>query len=45
MKTRYTVALYILAGVAVGAAAVQALHAQAKPPAYVIAEKIGRAHV
>jgi uncharacterized protein (DUF1330 family) len=38
MKTRYTVALSILAGVAVGAAAVQALHAQAKPPAYVIAE-------
>jgi uncharacterized protein (DUF1330 family) len=38
MKTRYAVALSILAGVAVGAAAVQALHAQAKPPAYVIAE-------
>jgi uncharacterized protein (DUF1330 family) len=38
MKTRCTVALSILAGVAVGAAAVQALHAQAKPPAYVIAE-------
>jgi uncharacterized protein (DUF1330 family) len=38
MKPRYTVALSILAGVAVGAAAVQALHAQAKPLAYVIAE-------
>jgi uncharacterized protein (DUF1330 family) len=38
MKTRYTVALSICAGVALGAAAVQALHAQAKPPAYVIAE-------
>ncbi len=38
MKTRTTVALSMLAGVAVGAAAVQALHAQAKPPAYVIAE-------
>src|SRR5712671_3828817 len=38
MKTRYTIALSILAGVAVGAAAVQALHAQAKLPAYVIAE-------
>jgi uncharacterized protein (DUF1330 family) len=38
MKTRYTVALSILAGVAVGAAAVHALHAQARPPAYVIAE-------
>jgi uncharacterized protein (DUF1330 family) len=30
--------LSILAGVAVGAAAVQALHAQPKPPAYVVAE-------
>src|SRR3954467_15467505 len=38
MKTRYTVALSVLAGVAVGAAAVQALHAQVKPPAYVVAE-------
>jgi uncharacterized protein (DUF1330 family) len=38
MKTRYTVALSIWAGVAIGAAAVQALHAQAKPPAYVVAE-------
>ncbi len=38
MKMHYTVALSILAGVAVGAAAVQALHAQAKPPAYVVAE-------
>ena len=38
MKTRTTVAWSMLAGVAAGAAAVQALHAQAKPPAYVIAE-------
>ena len=38
MKTRYTVALSIWAGVVVGAALVQALHAQAKPPAYVVAE-------
>jgi len=38
MKPRYTVGLYILAGVAVGAAAVQALHAQSKPLAYVVAE-------
>ena len=38
MKMRYTVALSVLAGVVVGAAAVHALHAQAKPPAYVIAE-------
>ncbi|HEY8016205.1 MAG TPA: DUF1330 domain-containing protein [Dongiaceae bacterium] len=38
MKTRYTAALSVLAGLAVGAAAVEALHAQAKPPAYVVAE-------
>ena len=38
MKARHTVALSILAGVAFGAAAVQALHAQASPPAYVVAE-------
>ena len=38
MKTRYTVAWSVLAGVVIGAAAVQALHAQAKPPAYVVAE-------
>ncbi len=38
MKTRYAVALSILAGVAAGAAAIQALHAQAKSPAYVVAE-------
>jgi uncharacterized protein (DUF1330 family) len=37
MKTRYTVAC-LLAGGAFGAAAVQALHAQAKPLAYVVAE-------
>jgi uncharacterized protein (DUF1330 family) len=38
MKTHYTVALSVVAGVAIGAAAVQALHAQATPPAYVVAE-------
>ena len=38
MKTHYTVALALLAGVALGAAAVQGLHAQAKPPIYVVAE-------
>jgi uncharacterized protein (DUF1330 family) len=38
MKTCFTVALSILAGIAIGAVAVQHLHAQAKPPAYVIAE-------
>lgn len=38
MKTRYIVALSVWAGVVSGAAAVQALHAQASPPAYVVAE-------
>ena len=38
MKTRFTVALSILAGIAIGAVAVQCLHAQAKPPAYAIGE-------
>jgi uncharacterized protein (DUF1330 family) len=38
MKTQSAVALALLTGVGVGAAAVQGLHAQAKPPAYVIAE-------
>lgn len=38
MKTRYTVALSMLAGIAVGAAAVQGLHAQAKPPVYTVTE-------
>jgi uncharacterized protein (DUF1330 family) len=38
MKTQYTVGLAMLAGVAVGALAVQGLHAQAKPPVYYVAE-------
>ena len=38
MKTRYTVALAMLAGVGIGGAAIQGLHAQAKPVAYVITE-------
>ena len=38
MRPLLTVALSIFAGVGFGAAAVQALHAQAKPPAYVVAE-------
>ena len=38
MKTKYTVTLSVLAGIAVGAAAVQGLHAQAKPKAYLISE-------
>ena len=38
MKTRYAIALAALAGAAVGAAAIQTLSAQARPPAYVVAE-------
>ena len=38
MKTYYTVGLSMLAGVVLGAGAIQGLHAQAKPPAFVIAE-------
>jgi hypothetical protein len=38
MKTRYTVALSMLAGAALGAAAIQGLHAQAKPPVYLVTE-------
>ena len=38
MKPRYVVALSLLAGLAFGAAAIQELHAQAKPPTYVILE-------
>src|SRR5262249_18462416 len=37
MKARWTTALPMLAGIALGAAAVQTLHAQAKPPVYMIA--------
>ena len=37
MKARYTVVLSTLAGVAIGAAAIQTLHAQAKPPVYMVA--------
>jgi uncharacterized protein (DUF1330 family) len=38
MKTRYIVALSVAAGIAIGAAAIQTLHAQAKLPGIVIAE-------
>src|ERR1700748_3093652 len=38
MKTRYTVVLSMIAGAAVGAAAIQGLHAQAKPKAYTVSE-------
>jgi uncharacterized protein (DUF1330 family) len=38
MKTTYKVALTLLAGAAIGAAAVEVLHAQAKPPVYMVYE-------
>lgn len=38
MKTTYAVALALLTGFGLGAITVQGLHAQAKPPAYVISE-------
>ena len=38
MKSNYKLAIAMLAGVALGAAAVEGLRAQAKPPAYVISE-------
>jgi uncharacterized protein (DUF1330 family) len=38
MKTKYTVALAVVAGFGLGAVAVESLHAQAKPPIYYIAE-------
>ncbi len=38
MKSNYKLAIAMLAGFGLGAAAVQGLHAQAKPPAYVISE-------
>jgi uncharacterized protein (DUF1330 family) len=36
MKTNYKVAIALVAGAAIGGAAIQGLHAQAKPPAYVV---------
>jgi len=38
VKIQYTVALSVLAGVALGAVAIQGLHAQAKPKAYLVTE-------
>ncbi len=38
MKNSYALALAMLAGVGMGAVAVQGLHAQAKPPVYMIAD-------
>jgi uncharacterized protein (DUF1330 family) len=37
MKTRLMIAVSMLAGAALGGGAIQALHAQAKPPVYMIA--------
>ena len=38
MKTHLTIIVSVLAGMAIGAAAIHTLHAQAKPPAFVIGE-------
>jgi uncharacterized protein (DUF1330 family) len=38
MKSNYKVAIALVTGAAIGGAAIQGLHAQAKPPAYVVAE-------
>ena len=38
MRTRYTVVLSMIAGAALGGAAIQGLHAQAKPKAYQVTE-------
>jgi uncharacterized protein (DUF1330 family) len=38
MNTKFKFALAVVAGAALGAAAVQGLHAQAKPKAYVVSE-------
>ena len=38
MKTRYTVALAMLAGAAIGGSVIQGLHAQATPPTYFVAD-------
>jgi uncharacterized protein (DUF1330 family) len=38
MKAKYTIAAAMAAGFALGAVAVQSLHAQAKPPSYVFVE-------
>ncbi len=37
MKTKYAVALSMLVGAAIGSATVQTLHAQTKPPVYMVA--------
>jgi uncharacterized protein (DUF1330 family) len=40
MKTRYTIALAVVAGVAIGSTGTQLLRAQPKPMGYVIAENV-----
>ena len=41
MRANYKLALTLLAGVAIGSAAIQGLHAQAKPKAYSVTETEG----
>ena len=36
MKSNYRLAIALIAGTAIGGAAIQSLHAQAKPPVYVV---------
>jgi len=38
MKSKYTVGLSALGGIAIGALAMQGLHAQGKPPVYIVNE-------
>ena len=38
MRMQYAVALGLITGIAIGAVAVDRLHAQAKPPVYVVNE-------
>ena len=38
MNTNYKIAIALVTGVAIGGAAIQGLHAQAKPKAYVVSE-------
>jgi uncharacterized protein (DUF1330 family) len=38
MKINFKMTLTLLAGIAIGGVAIQGLHAQAKPPAYVVVE-------
>ena len=36
MKTKYKIAIALVAGTAIGGAAIQSIHAQMKPPTYVV---------